>query len=144
MPQSQQGHDYRTANLVCRRPLSGSERRDLVQRFTVPSAYWFGARGIDAANTNVVSFFGIHGGLVETTFSPDGLVGANTTRTLHVFHGVVNRTAGNFHGQGYMYAHSFAGRPWAMDGINNLAGPKVFDAYDERARDYAQANFDGC
>ena len=139
-----QGHDYRVATLVCNRPLTGGERRDLVQRFTVPGAYWFGASGIDAPNTNAVTWFGILGGWVDTSFSPDGLVGTNVTKTIHLFHGVVNRTAGNYHGKGYMNTHSFADRAWVLDGMNNRMGPNVFRAYDERARDYAQANFDGC
>jgi hypothetical protein len=143
-PQSQEGHDYRVATLICRRPLQDAERRDLIQRFTVPSALWFGASGVDAPNTNVVTWWGLPGGLVETSYSPDGFVGTNVTKPIHMFHGVVNRTAGNYHGQGYMYTHSFADRAWIMDGLNNLMGPIVFRAYDERARDYAQDHFEGC
>jgi len=59
-------------------------------------------------------------------------------------HGVVNRTTGNYHGQGFMYTHSFADRPWVFDAMNNRMGPNVFWAYDERAKDYAQENFEGC
>jgi hypothetical protein len=155
-----QGHDYRQLTQVCRRPLSAAERRDLVSRFTVPGALWFGAKGVDGPGLHFVTWYGAPGGVVDTFYSTDGFTGTNVTTWAHIFQGQVDRSAVNIGGHGYMTTHGFRTGPihdlpvsigpipsfvgTRLDVYNQEKAPEIFSAYDERAREYAQEKFDGC
>jgi hypothetical protein len=133
-----------------------------VSRFTVPSALWVGAQGIDKQGQHVVTWYGVPGGVVETGYSPDGFTGTNVTTWAHIFQGRVDRSAVNIGGQGYMTTHGYRTAPiyeppmtsysmfpsmpleGLIDSYNQGKAPEVFAAYDQRAREYAQENFDGC
>jgi hypothetical protein len=157
-----QGHDYRQLTKVCRRPLSAAERRDLVSRFTVPSALWFGAKGVEKPGTYAVTWYGVPGGFVTTSYTPDGFTGTNVTTWAHVFQGNVDRSALNIDGAGYMSTHGYRTAPifeppmtsysmfpsmpveGIIDSYNQTKAPEIFASYDQRALEYAQENFDGC
>lgn len=160
----QQGHDYRTRNLICKRPLTDQEKRDLISRFTVPNVYTEGipkSQGIHL----VANSWGIPGGWVDTTFSPNGLTGQNVTTPFHVFTGTVQRTISNTGSGAYMLTHGYGGysqlpppSPFAsmetgdltvdlgslLDLVNQEAGPGIFDKVDQEAAAYAKAHYPGC
>jgi RHS repeat-associated protein len=162
-PQPQEGHDYRAQNLVCNRPLTTQEQGDLISRFTVPNSYTLGQP--KAPGTYMVAAWGIPGGWVNTTFTPDGLAGTNTTTPFHVFTGVVQRSITNTSNGAYMLTHGTGGYSslpqsqspsasletgfsvdigGALDVINDATGPIIFNNVDQAAAAYAKANFAGC
>jgi hypothetical protein len=59
----------------------------------------------------VANAFGIPGGWVTTTFSPDGLTGMNVTTPFHVFMGTVERGIINTDSGAYMLTHGYGGYP---------------------------------
>jgi RHS repeat-associated protein len=160
------GHDYRTQNRVCKRPLTKNEQRELIQRFTVPNAYTQG-RPQSAGVNMVANSWGIPGGFVTTTFSADGLAGMNVTTPFHVLTGVVERSIRNTNNGAFMETHGYGGygslnlpssSPYAsmetggiqidvgemLDSINNTIGPDIFDSVDRQATRYAVHHFAGC
>lgn len=151
-------------DLLCKRPLTAQEQRDLISRFTVPNIYTQG-RPKSAGTYLVANDWGIPGGWVTTSFTPDGLIGTNVTTPLHVFTGVVQRTISNTGGGAYMLTHGYGGYPsmpdsaapygsletgvvvdvgGLLDLINDEAGPSIFSAVDQAAAAYAKAHFPGC
>ena len=115
----------------------------------------------------MVATWGIPGGWVNTTFTPDGFTGQNTTTPFHVFTGVVQRTIANTssgaemltHGTGSYSALSLPPpSPYAsmetsggrvdigemLDLINDATGPSIFNNADRAAAAYANAKFPGC
>jgi hypothetical protein len=159
-----QGHDYRTRNLLCRRPLTEREQRDLISRFTVPNVYTQD-QPKTAGTYLVANTSGMPGGWVTTTFSPDGLSGANVTTPVHVFTGVVERSISNTNSGAYMLTHGYGGyssQPQSppqyssletgfsvdfgglLDLINDGTGPSVFNDVDQEAAEYAMTYFSGC
>ena len=105
--------------------------------------------------------WGIPGGWVNTSFTPDGLSGTNVTTPFHIFAGTVDRTISNTDGGAYMLTHGYGGYPevpipspydgsevadlgYVLDLVNDATGPSVFNAVDQAAAKYAQANFAGC
>ena len=161
---AKQGHDYRTQNPVCRRPLTEQEQSDLISRFTVPNVFTQGQPKAPGTYL-VVNNWGVPGGWVNTTFSADGLTGTNTTTPFHVFTGTVQRTVLDTSDGAYMLTHGTGGysslpqsqSPYAsletgfnvdigglLDLINDVTGPAVFDNVDQAAASYAAANFPGC
>jgi hypothetical protein len=160
----QGGHDYRTQNVVCQRPLTPQEQSDLVSRFTVPNVYTQGQPKLPGTYL-VANNWGIPGGWVNTTFTPDGLAGTNTTTPFHVFTGVVQRSITNTSDGAVMLTHGTGGYSTlpqsqspdesletgfsvdiggALDVINELSGPTIFNSVDQAAAAYAKANFAGC
>jgi RHS repeat-associated protein len=162
--QPQGGHDYQTQNPICQRALTPQEQSDLISRFTVPNVYTQGQPKTPGTYM-VANGWGIPGGWVNTTFTQDGLAGTNATTPFHVFTGVVTRGIVNSSGGAYMVTHGTGGysslpqspSPYEssetgfsvdigglLDAINDLTGPPVFNAVDQAAAAYAQANFPGC
>ena len=87
------------------------------------------------------------------------------TTPLHVFTGTVVRTVTNTDSSAFMQTHGFGGyasppqapSPYAsletgfsvdiggiLDDINDATGPIIFNAVDQAAAAFAQANFPGC
>src|SRR5581483_11530257 len=158
-----QGHNYQTQNLVCNRPLTAREGRDLISRFTVPNVYTQDQPKTSGGTYLVANTSGIPGGWVTTTFAPDGLQGANVTTPFHVFTGTVVRTLVNTSGGAYIQTHGYGGYGSLqmppvdsggmfaffdigrlLDSINDLTGPAVFNDVDQEAAEYAAMFFPGC
>lgn len=142
------GHDYRTHNIVCNRPLTPSEQRDLLSRFSVPSIF---DEGFPAGNGEylVTNSQGIPGGFVQTTFSPDGLAVTNVTTPVHAFVGTVVRSVGVSGGSTFIDTHGFGDAGDSLlgqlrDENNQAFGPGIFDQLDSLALRYAAANLPGC
>ena len=163
-PQKQQGHEYQVRDRLCRRPLTEQEKRDLISRFTVPNIYTQG-RPQSAGTHLVANSWGIPGGWVNTRFSPDGVLGTNTTTPFHVFTGTVERSISNTDSGAYMLTHGYGGYPSVsatespyasletgvvvdlgglLDLINDEVGPSIFKNVDEAAAKYAKTHFPGC
>jgi RHS repeat-associated protein len=164
-----QGHEYRAWNEMCNRPLTPQEKKELISRFTVPNSYTLGQP--KTAGTYLVAHRGIPGGIVTTTFSPDGAAGKNETSPFHIFTGTVERTIVNTDSGAYMQTHGYGGygsmnlppqQPnvsmaiaglgivittdygSALDSVNNSVGPDVFNNVDKQAALYAKSHFPGC
>jgi RHS repeat-associated protein len=163
-------HDYRANNLVCKRPLTKGEVKELIGRFTAPNEYNLLLGRAQGEGTHMVAFYGIPGGWVTTTFSHDGTIGTNTTTPFHVFTGTVDRWIDNTPDGAYMRTHGTGGygvsnlQPgvnmsnyvaglgpsvtvdWGrtLDNINQVMGPVIFDHVDSYVRDYVKDHFSGC
>jgi hypothetical protein len=160
-----QGHEYYAVNTVCRRRLTEQEQQALIRRFTVPNTYTQGRP--QSSGTNLVATLGIPLGFVTTTFAPNGLAGRNVTTPAHPLSGIVDRSIVNTDAGAIMVTHGFggyrslglpAGSQYAsmeagstevdvgaaIDALNDLLGPAIFDAVDRQAARYASAHFPGC
>lgn len=141
------GHDYRTRDKVCRRPLTKAEESDLVSRFGVPSV--FSGSPIGNGEYLVTNGSGVPGGFVQTTFSVNGLTATNVTTPVHAFVATIVRSAGNYGGFWTIFTHGFgfAGANalgQLRDQNNQKYGPGIFNQLDQRAAAYAAANYPGC
>ena len=141
------GHEYRTKNKVCDRALSVPERKDLLSRFAVPSA--FSGSPVGDGLYLVTNSFGIPGGFVRTDFSDDGLSVANRTTAVHVFVGTIERNFEVSDGVTYSLTHGYgnAGNGTIgrfRDASNTRFGPGIFNGLDARAARYADKKFPGC
>lgn len=149
-----------------KRPLTAKQQRDLISRFTVPNGYLQGRPRSEGLNL-VVTRFGMPGGVVRTTYSPDGTRGTNVTTPFHVFTGIVERSIENTTTGAYMVTHGYGGypemnlpppNPFAsmetmgtymdlgdfLDSINAATGPEIFNSVDKQAALYARTHFPGC
>ncbi len=144
------GHDYNTSNLVCRRPLTASEKKKLLSRFGIPNK---SAGTPQGSGTYTVDVAGIPGGVVDTVFSSDGLSVRNTTTPIHAFTGTIIRTFGSSDSGTRINTHGFGGsalknliNPVSMvrDTINMISGPLIFNKLDSKASAYASRHFRGC
>ncbi|CUS44669.1 MAG: RHS repeat-associated core domain-containing protein [Pseudomonadota bacterium] len=140
------GHDYRVETLICSRPLTNSEGRDLISRFTVPNS---NAGRPSKAGFQIVDFQGIPGGFVITSYSADGLAGRNVTTPYHAFVGTVDQSISISGGRTYINTHGYGtagndavGR--ARDAVNEVGGKMVFDLLDQQAAAYAKRAYKGC
>jgi hypothetical protein len=162
----EKGHDYLSANHLCRRNLTDGEQRELLRRFGIPNTYTQGGdQGGDGLH--VVATWLFPGGVVETEFASNGLSVTNTTTWFHAFVGVVDRSILNTSSGAYFMTHGYGnantnartdlyslrggGMFAAMDLINRLRdvgnqslGASIFSSVDNQARRYAQHHFKGC
>ena len=147
------GHDYQVRNKVCDIQLSEADRQDLLSRFAVPSI--FSGDPITDGVYLVTNSFGFPGGIVQTSFSANGLSVTNVTTPVHAFVGVIDRSItvssdGTFietHGYGNAAKGTimhFRGFGHSRDILNQKFGPGIFDHIDSRAKNYAGANYPGC
>ena len=156
--------------LVCKRPLTEEEVKELISRFTVPNEYNILFGQTQGEGTHIVAMWFIPGGQVTTTFSNNGTVGTNTTTPFHVFVGTIDRWIDNTPNGAYMRTHGTGGygvlRPqpsgnmsgyiaglapsapvdWGqvLDNVNQAVGPAVFNRVDSYVTDYVKDHFSGC
>ncbi len=148
---------------MCKRPLTEAEWKDLVRRFTVPNIYTTGRPQSEGTNL-VVNRWSIPGGFVTTRFFAGGLVGTNVTTPFHIFRGTVERSIVNTPDGAFMLTHGYGGYGLgnavippsietggeaidlglALDGINDIYGPEIFNDLDKQAARYARHHFSGC
>ena len=142
----QKGHDYRARREVCERALTNAEARDLISRFTVPNSF---AGFKSGSGIQVVDVGGLPGGIVNTTYSPDGLLGRNVTTPYHAFVGTVDQSISYSGGATYINTHGYgnagdSGIGLTRDFINGIAGKGIFEFLDTKAAIFAKIAYKGC
>jgi RHS repeat-associated protein len=137
------GHNYPVKDKVCRRNLTAAEGADLLSRFGVPDL----VPGLQHSNGPYM--VGGFGGVVMTTFAPNGQSVTNVTTPVHVFVGQITRTVIRSGGATYIVTRgsgnagqSTIGR--IRDLVNGASGPKIFGGLDYLAAQYAAAHYAGC
>jgi RHS repeat-associated protein len=139
-------HKYRVRTQVCKRSLSDGEAANLLSRFAGP----FPVTGIPRGNGYyLVSWLGLPGGMVQTTFSATRLSVTNVTTPVHAFVGRIDRAVVRSGGATYITTHGSGNAgPGGMgnlrDVVNESLGPEIFGGLDSKALAYAAAHFAGC
>lgn len=139
------GHNYRTNNKICDKPLTAEQRAEVLSFGAIPGHL----ESVTENGVYLAAPYGVPGGYVTTRFSKDRNQVVNTTTWAHAFVGSITRTiysnstgtyvetigVGNA-GSGYL------GR--ARDGMNNLAGPKIFNDIDRHLENNVASKIPGC
>jgi len=143
-----QGHDYRTRDTVCKRPLSATEAADLLSRYAVPNEFLNGDP-VSNGEHLVTNGWGLPGGFVQTTFTANGFAATNVTTPVHVFVGTIVRSIGIVNGSTIINTHGYGNAGSSTigrfrDENNQEFGPGIFSALDSKAADYAASHIPGC
>jgi RHS repeat-associated protein len=139
-------HDYETKSEICKKKLSDKEAANLLSRFAGP---FYLLRVPRRNGKNLVQWMGLPGGVVQTTFSPNGLSVTNVTTPVHVFVGQITRAIVRSAGvTSVVTVGTGTAGPGGLgntrDLLNGTFGPSIFKGLDKATMEYAKSHYAGC